>query len=80
MKTVWTLVCYVALAAALTACKSSAPAPAEGEPAADSEAPADTAKRLQAERVFVVERRGGVRASPHFYNDASDLERLLKAL
>jgi len=44
MKTVWTLVCCVALAAALTACKSSAPAPAEGEPAADSEASAETAE------------------------------------
>jgi peptidylprolyl isomerase len=47
MKTVWTLVCCVALAAALTACKSSAPAPDEGEPAADSEAPADTAQAAE---------------------------------
>jgi len=44
------------------------------------EAPADTARRLQAEGVFAIERRGGVRASPHFYNDAGDLDRLLNAL
>ncbi len=41
MKILWTVVCSVVLAAALTACKSSAPAPAEGEPAADAEASAE---------------------------------------
>ncbi len=40
MKNVWTLLCCVVFAAALTACKSSDSAPAEGEPAAD-EAPAE---------------------------------------
>jgi peptidylprolyl isomerase len=44
MKNVWTFVCCVVLAAALTACKSSAPAPAEDEPAADSEASAERAE------------------------------------
>jgi selenocysteine lyase/cysteine desulfurase len=39
-----------------------------------------TAARLRAAGVFVVARRGGVRASPHFYNDEGDLERLLSAL
>jgi len=33
MKTIWRLVCCVALGAALSACKSSAPEPAENEPA-----------------------------------------------
>lgn len=41
---------------------------------------ADTVRRLRAQRVFVVARRGGVRASPHFYNDESDIDRLLAAL
>jgi selenocysteine lyase/cysteine desulfurase len=44
------------------------------------EEPDATVKRLQAEGVFVIARRGGVRASPHFYNDESDLDRLLQAL
>jgi cysteine desulfurase/selenocysteine lyase len=44
------------------------------------EAPARTAARLRAKGVFVVPRRGCVRASPHFYNSSEDLERLLNAL
>ena len=44
MKNVWTLLCCVVLAAALTACKSSEPAPAEGEPATEAEAPAEKAE------------------------------------
>ena len=44
------------------------------------EAPARTAARLRAAGVFVVARRGCVRASPHFYNSPEDLERLLRAL
>jgi selenocysteine lyase/cysteine desulfurase len=44
------------------------------------EAPGRTAARLRAAGVFVVERRGCVRASPHFYNSPGDLERLLRAL
>jgi peptidylprolyl isomerase len=43
MKNVWTLLCCVVLAVALTACKSSDPVPAEGEPAAD-EASGETAE------------------------------------
>jgi selenocysteine lyase/cysteine desulfurase len=39
-----------------------------------------TVARLRRAGVFVVARRGGVRASPHCYNDESDLERLLAAL
>ncbi len=39
-----------------------------------------TVARLRARRVFVVARRGGVRASPHFYNDESEIDRLLEAL
>jgi selenocysteine lyase/cysteine desulfurase len=45
-----------------------------------NEAPADTAARLATRGVVVAARRGGVRASPHFYNDDSDLEALLAAL
>ncbi len=44
------------------------------------EDPEHTARRLRKEQVFVVARRGGVRASPHFYNDDSDIDRLLHAL
>jgi selenocysteine lyase/cysteine desulfurase len=44
------------------------------------EAPAETAARLVARDVFVVVRRGGVRASPHFYNDEDEIDRLLDAL
>ncbi len=44
------------------------------------EDPEHTARRLRKQQVFVVARRGGVRASPHFYNDDSDLDRLLAAL
>ena len=44
MKTVWTLLHCAALAVALTACKSNAPAPAESEPAKGSTEPAEAAK------------------------------------
>jgi selenocysteine lyase/cysteine desulfurase len=44
------------------------------------EDPTDTVRRLRAERVFAAARRGAVRASPHFYNDAGDIDRLLGAL
>ena len=44
------------------------------------EPPARSVDRLRKQGVLVVERRGGVRASPHFYNDEADLERLLGAL
>ncbi|MGB5812407.1 MAG: FKBP-type peptidyl-prolyl cis-trans isomerase [Polyangiales bacterium] len=47
MKSTWTLLFAVVLAAALTACKSSAPAPAEDEAAAE-EAPAAEAKPAEA--------------------------------
>jgi selenocysteine lyase/cysteine desulfurase len=44
------------------------------------EEPAETVRRLRDAGVFTVARRGAVRASPHFYNDAGDLERLFGAL
>ena len=44
------------------------------------EPPGRTAARLRAAGVFVVERRGCVRASPHFYNSPADLDRLVDAL
>lgn len=44
------------------------------------EPPRETAARLRAAGVVVAARRGGVRASPHHYNDAADLQRLLDAL
>jgi selenocysteine lyase/cysteine desulfurase len=46
----------------------------------EHEEPEVTVRRLQSKQVFVVARRGAVRASPHFYNDPDDLERLLTAL
>jgi selenocysteine lyase/cysteine desulfurase len=45
-----------------------------------SEEPRHTAARLRAHRVFVVARRGGVRASPHFYNNESEIDALVEAL
>lgn len=47
MKSSWTLLSCVVLAAALTACKSSAPAPTEGEPEAEAAA-ADEATKAEA--------------------------------
>jgi selenocysteine lyase/cysteine desulfurase len=44
------------------------------------EAPAATARRLVSHGVFVVARRGGVRASPHFYNSEEEIDRLLAIL
>ena len=44
------------------------------------EAPVATVKRLRQAGIFTVARRGMVRASPHFYNDSEDLQRLLAAL
>ena len=44
------------------------------------ETPAATAKRLHQAKVFVVPRRGAVRASPHFYNSQEDIDRLLTQL
>ncbi len=44
------------------------------------EDPNRTAGRLRQAGVFGAVRRGGVRASPHFYNDTRDLEQLLAAL
>lgn len=49
MKSIWTLLCCVAFAATLTACKSSAPAPAEEEAATESEATAEEAKSEEPE-------------------------------
>jgi len=48
MKTIWTLLCCVVLAAGLTACKSSAPAPAEDEAAAEVAAPAEKTEAKEA--------------------------------
>jgi selenocysteine lyase/cysteine desulfurase len=42
--------------------------------------PGDTVKRLRAKRIIVTERRGGVRASPHFYNSEEEIDQLLAAL
>jgi selenocysteine lyase/cysteine desulfurase len=44
------------------------------------EAPKTTAARLRRAGVLVSVRRDAVRASPHFYNDAGDLARLVDAL
>jgi cysteine desulfurase/selenocysteine lyase len=44
------------------------------------EAPEETARRLVERGVFVVARRGGVRASPHFYNSEEEIDRLVGAL
>jgi selenocysteine lyase/cysteine desulfurase len=41
---------------------------------------AEAVARLRGRGVFVVDRRGGVRASPHFYNSEDDLQRLLSSL
>jgi len=44
------------------------------------EPPERTARRLIEKRVVVVARRGGVRASPHFYNSEDEIDQLLAAL
>jgi selenocysteine lyase/cysteine desulfurase len=44
------------------------------------ESPARTVARLRAQRIFTVARRGGARASPHFYNDEGEIDALLAAL
>ena len=44
------------------------------------EAPVATVKRLHQAGISAAARRGMVRASPHFYNDSEDLQRLLAAL
>lgn len=44
------------------------------------EPPRHTAARLRAARFFVVERRGGVRASPHVYNREDEIDALVAAL
>jgi selenocysteine lyase/cysteine desulfurase len=44
------------------------------------EAPGDTVRRLHASQIFVTERRGGVRASPHFYNSEDEIDQLVAAL
>jgi len=40
----------------------------------------ESTRRLVERGVFVVARRGGVRASPHFYNSEEEIDRLLGAL
>lgn len=44
------------------------------------EAPERSAARLRERGIFVVARRGGVRASPHFYNHEAEIDALLGAL
>jgi selenocysteine lyase/cysteine desulfurase len=44
------------------------------------EPPARTVARLRAKRIFTVARRGGARASPHFYNEEDEIDALLSAL
>ncbi len=39
-----------------------------------------TTARLRAQKIFVVTRRGAVRASPHFYNSEAEIDALLAAL
>jgi cysteine desulfurase/selenocysteine lyase len=48
--------------------------------AVPGEAPEETTRRLVERGVFVVARRGGVRASPHFYNSEEEIDRLVGAL
>ncbi len=43
-------------------------------------APTDTVRRLRAAGVFVVERRGCVRVSPHFYNSEEEIDLLLASI
>ncbi len=44
------------------------------------QSPAETVRKLRAEKIFVTARRGGVRASPHFYNSEDEVDRLLAVL
>lgn len=44
------------------------------------EEPTATVRRLRERGIFVVARRGGVRASPHYYNTPDEIDRLLASL
>jgi cysteine desulfurase/selenocysteine lyase len=44
------------------------------------EDPETTVERLRARNIFSIVRRGGVRLSPHFYNNESEIDLLLDAL
>jgi selenocysteine lyase/cysteine desulfurase len=44
------------------------------------EDPESTVDRLRARNIFSIVRRGGVRLSPHFYNNESEIDLLLKTL
>jgi selenocysteine lyase/cysteine desulfurase len=44
------------------------------------EPPRRTWQRLRERRIHTMVRRGGVRASPHFYNDEAEIDALLEAL
>jgi cysteine desulfurase/selenocysteine lyase len=44
------------------------------------EDPESTVDRLRTRNIFSIVRRGGVRLSPHFYNNESEIDLLLKAL
>jgi selenocysteine lyase/cysteine desulfurase len=46
----------------------------------EDEAPAQTVERLRSRRIHTVVRRSAVRASPHFYNDESEIDALVEAL
>jgi selenocysteine lyase/cysteine desulfurase len=45
-----------------------------------NEAPAQTVERLHGQRIHTAMRRSAVRASPHFYNDESEVDALIEAL
>ncbi len=46
----------------------------------DRYAPAELHARLSAENIITAERGGGIRVSPHFYNTADEVDRLLSVL
>ena len=37
-------------------------------------------EKLREHKIFVASRRGGIRVSPHFYNDKSDIDKFVRAL
>ena len=82
MKSIWTLLSCVALAATLSACKSSAPAPAEEEPSAETEAPAEAEEQEATSETIVTQgaKPNQIPAPPDVAAAPADAERTASGL
>ena len=82
MKSIWTLLCCVAFAASLSACKSSAPAPAEEEAVAEPEAPAEAEKQEASAQQIVTQgaKPNSIPAPPDVEAPPADAEKTASGL